>query len=97
MTAAHLIAFAWIATVLVTIALAARRRIPILNAFGWIDSGPGFYFSLVVLAVVSGLAVLQLALGAPLLNQAPVTWAALIALLYAWVCIARQFRRSTDF
>ncbi len=45
MTAAHLIAYAWIATVVVTIALAAGRRIPIVNAFGWIDSRPGLYCS----------------------------------------------------
>ncbi len=91
-----LIAYAWIATVVVTIALAARRGVPIINAFGWIDSRPGFYFSLIVLAVVCGLAVLQLASDALLLGQAPVTWAALIALLYAWACIGQQLRRSTD-
>ena len=91
-----LIAYAWIATVLVATALAAGRRIPIVNAFGWIDSRPGFYCLLVVLAVVSGLAMLQLASDAPLLNQAPVTWAALIALLYAWACIAQQFRQSAN-
>ena len=79
MTAAHLIAYAWIATVVVTIALAARRGVPIVNAFGWIDSRPGFYFSAAVLAVVCGLAVLQLASDALLLNQAPMTWAALLA------------------
>ena len=62
------IAYAWIATVVVTIALAARRRIPILNAFGWIDSGRGFYFSAAVLAVVCGLAGLQLTSDAQLLE-----------------------------
>ncbi len=91
-----LIAYAWLATVVITIVVAAGRRIPILNAFGWIDSRPGFYCSLIVLAVVCGLAMMQLASDTLLLNQAPVTWAALIALLYAWACIGQQLRRSTD-
>ena len=88
------IAYAWLATVVVTIALAAGRRVPILNAFGWINSRPGFYCSLTVLAVVCGLAVLQLASDALLLGQAPIVWAALIALLYAWACIAHQLRKA---
>ena len=96
MTLADLIAYAWIATAVITIVLAARRRIPIVNAFSWIDSRPGFYFSAAVLAVVSGLAVLQLASEALLLGQEPMVWAALIALLYAWVCIGQQLRRSTE-
>ena len=65
LTAAHLIAYDWVATVVVTIALAAHRRVPIVNAFGWIDSSPGLYFSAAVLAVVCGLAVLQLASDQP--------------------------------
>ena len=64
----YVIAYAWLATAIVTIALAARRRIPIINAFGWIDSRPGLNSSLAVVAVVSGLAVLQLASNAQLLG-----------------------------
>jgi hypothetical protein len=91
-----LITYAWIATVVFVVYLAAGRGIPILHAFAPIHSRPGFYFSLAVLAVVSGLAVLQLALEALLLGQTPITWAALIALIYAWVCIGRQLRKPTD-
>ena len=91
-----LTAYAWIATVVFVVYLAAGRGIPILHAFAPIHSRPGFYCSLIVLAVVSGLAVLQLASEALLLGQEPMVWAALLALLYAWVCIGQQFRRATD-
>ncbi len=94
MKAAHLIAYAWIATVVVTIALAAGRRIPILNAFGWIDSRPGFYCSLVVLAVVGLLAILQLKTGTLMLNQQPMSWAMLLVLFYAWACIGFALRKE---
>jgi len=96
MTVAHLIAYAWIATVVVGVALAAWKGLPVLHTFAPIHTWPGFYFSLAVLAVMCGLAVLQLASDALLLGQEPIVWAALIALLYAWVCIGRQLRRSTD-
>ena len=46
----HLIAYAWLATILTTIVLAGSRGIPILHAFGWIDTRRGLYASLSVLA-----------------------------------------------
>jgi len=52
------VAYAWLATVLSTIALAGARGIPILNAFGWIDTRRGLYASLSVLAIACGLAAL---------------------------------------
>ncbi len=37
-TAAHLIAYTWVATAVVTIGFTYRRGLPVLNAFGWIAS-----------------------------------------------------------
>ena len=89
-----LIAYAWIATVVVTIALAARRRIPIVNAFGWIDSRPGFYCSLVVLAIASLLASLHFLSDVKPFGQQPITLASLFALIYCWTTIAHQLRKA---
>jgi len=89
-----LIAYAWLTTVLVTIALAGCRGIPILNAFGWIDTRRGLYASLIVMATVCGLVALQLAYDAQLLGQSPMVWATLVALVYAWVCISYRLRKA---
>ncbi len=88
----HLIAYAWLATIIVTIAVAAGRDIPILNAFGLINSRPGFCSSLVVLAIVCVLAAMQLYSESLLFGQQPMTWAMLIMLIYAWCCIGYQLR-----
>jgi len=88
------IAYGWIATVLATIALAGCRGMPILHAFGWIDTRRGLYASLSVTAVVCGLAGLGLASDAQLLGQGPMAWAMLIALVYAWVCIGWRLRKA---
>ena len=94
MTLAHLIAYAWLATVVVTIVLAARRGVPIVNAFGSIDSRPGIYCSLAVLAVVGLLAILQLKTGTLMLRQQPMSWAMLLVLFYAWACIGFVLRKE---
>jgi len=90
----HFIAYAWIATILITIALAGCRGMPILHAFGWIDTRRGLYTSLVVMTMVCGLAALHLDSDAQMLGQAPMVWATLIALVYAWVCIGWRLRKT---
>ena len=91
---AQFIASAWLVTVIVTVYLAAWRGIPVFNAFGWINSWPGFYLSLAVLAIVCGLAFLELTSDRLVLNQLPMTWAALVMLVYAWLSIIYRLRKA---
>ena len=94
MMLAHLIAYAWIATVVFVVYLAAGRGIPILHAFAPIPTYPGLYFSLAILAVACLLASLQFLSDAKPFGQQPITFASLFALLYSWVTIAYRLRKE---
>ncbi len=86
------VAYAWIATVVVTIAVAARRGVPILHAFGPIRAYPGLYVSLALLAIASLLVSLQFLSDVQPFGQQPITLATLVALLYSWMTITYQLR-----
>ena len=90
----QLIAYAWIATVVVTIAVAARRDIPILHAFGPIRTYPGLYLSLALLAIACLFASLQFLSDAKPFGQQPITLASLFALVYCWATIAHRLRKA---
>ena len=94
MTAAHLIAYAWIATFIFAVYLAAGRGIPILHAFAPIRTYPGFYFSLAILAVACLFASLQFLSDVRPFGQQPITLASLFALIYSWTTIAYQLRKA---
>ena len=74
MTLAHLIAYAWLATILVAIAAAGYKGLPIANVLAPIRSLQGFYFSLATLGLAGVLIAVQLAGYLDLLGQRPITW-----------------------
>lgn len=89
-----LIAYAWIATAILTVYLAVGRGIPILHAFAPIRTYPGLYFSLGILAVACLFASLQFLTDIEPLGQQPITLASLLALIYCWVTICYQLRKA---
>ena len=86
--------YAWIATAIFTVYLAAGRGIPILHAFAPIRTYPGLYFSLAILAVASLLASLHFLTDVEPFGQQPITLASLFALVYCWTTIAYQLRKT---
>ena len=89
-----LIAYAWIATLIFTVYMAAGRGIPILHAFAPIRTYPGLFFSLATLAVACLLASLQFLSDVRPFGQQPITLASLFALVYCWTTIAYQLRKA---
>ena len=94
MTAAHLIACAWLATMIVTVAVAARQGIPILQAFAPIRTYPGLYVPLALSAIACLFASLQFLSDVRPLGQQPITLASLFAPIYCWATIAHQMRKA---
>ena len=94
MTLAYLIAYLFVATVLIAIAAAAYKGLPIANVFAPMRTWPGFYFSLATLGLAGVLIALQLAGYLNLLGQRPITWAALLGLIYLGATVAYQLRNA---
>ena len=94
MTLAYLIAYAFVATVLISIAAAAYKGLPIANVFAPIRTWPGLCFSLATLGLAGVLIALQFAGVLGLLGQRPIAWAGLLGLIYCWTTIACQLRNA---
>lgn len=90
----HLIAYAWILTVVVTVAAAAYRGIPVLSAFGWINTHGGARLARIALALAAFLVVADWIRPKTILGQRPITWAMLEVLVYAWLCIGYNLTRE---
>lgn len=92
MTLLDVISYSWILAVTVSVVIAGSRDQPVLEAFLPIKSYSGFCCQMVLVAWVCILAVLQLFDCPPILGQQPMTWAALMILVYAWICLAYFYR-----
>ena len=84
------IAYAWLVSVLVAVAIAGDRNLSVLNVFAPMPGRVGLLVALLFGGMVFGLGVWQLASDSVVLGQLPITWAALVALLYAWACLFRN-------
>jgi|GEM_PF-6185060 len=89
-----LIAYAWIVSVLISIVVTVDRNQPIAQAFRPIKDFRFFCCQMLMFGVVGLLAAWQFYSDSLLYGQKPMTWAILILLVYAWICLVAYVRRG---
>lgn len=88
------VAQAWLLTILLAVAAAIYKGLPLIEAFASIPTWPAFYFSIAVFLAMSFLAAVQLATDYKPFGQEPMTLAGAIMLVYAWLTIFHCIRKA---
>ncbi len=88
------IAYAFVFSIFTGITLAVAKDMPILKIFAPIHSYPGLLFSVLMVGISGVLCGVQLMSPSEVLGEPLTTWAALLALIYFWVCISYHLKKS---